>query len=219
MNQQKKPENKSRFINKKPQIFLEDQPLNFSSRELPCLVTYKKGTGGSYFSLQLAAELLEKDYKLIFFCAFSEGRRKFLKLIGDSQRGRVALITNEQQIKEAHNYRVALVESGNEELLLKALSSLKGNANRVVFVKNMETLGKSTFQKLKKFPKVVFSGDLDKCLDKAGIAKRGYQTMIFFSRPKIFLPFKFPELKKFQGFLWNSKCTGKVEARFFEEVK
>jgi hypothetical protein len=194
-------------------IFLEEKPLEFSSRDLPVLITYRPGTGGSLFSLFVIRDLMQKKHKILFFCAFSEGREKFLKLIGPNNRGKVALVTNQQQLKEAHNYQVALIESGDEKLLLESLKTLKGKSGRLIFVKNMENLRKSTFQKLKNFPKVIFSGDLDKCLDKTGIAKRGYRSMIFFSRPKIFLPFKFPDLKKFQGYLWSSRQSGVVELR------
>ena len=90
------------------------------------------------------------------------------------------------------------------------MQSISDLRERTVLIKNMEEFDPSVFETVKRFPRVIFSGDVDLCAFKMNLAAMEFKTRIFFSEPKINLGIQMPKLEKYQGFLVTKKERGIV---------
>lgn len=199
-------------------IFLNKQILNFSEDDLPCLITYVDKTGGSHFSITLVVDLFLQGSKILFLTAYPMAKDNFLQQVG-KDHSKIAFITSVEELKEAKDFQVIILESGNETLFHEAVKMLPDLEERVILVKNMEVFSKVVFDACLNMEKVILSGNIDTCVDKEKISKKDFKTIIAFSKPEIPLPIEVPVLEKYTGFLLSGKKIGIVAVQKAENNK
>jgi len=192
-------------------LFLDNKPFHFSEDDLPCLVSYANGTGGSHFSVVLVADLFLSGSKILFLTAYPMATDNFLNQVEGSGLN-IARIENEGDLVGKENTQAIMIKSGDEELFMKVAELLPDIKERVVFVKNIEGLKGETLKKCLEFDKVILSGDIDKCDLKEEILKRHFKTTILFNQPETDLTLKVPELEKYSGYMWGDEIEGIVRA-------
>jgi hypothetical protein len=185
-------------------ILLNDSSYQLKESGLPCLITYRDKSGGSQFSVTLIADLFLRGSKVLIFTAYPMAKENFLEQI-KGQEGRVVYVEKEDYLVRAQNYQAVIIKSGDANLYLKALELLSDIVERVVLLKNMEVFDREVIAKSLQLPKVVFSGDIDKCVEKTELAKKEYKTIIIFSKSEISLPIEPPELEKYSAYLWSAE--------------
>lgn len=195
-------------------IVLNGISYSFGEKNLPCLITYREGGGGSQMSITLVADLFLRGYKLLMLTAYPMAKENFLEQI----KGREAdllCIEKEEDLRNADKYQAIIIKSGNEELFTKSLNILPDINERVVLIKNVEVFSNELMAKVLSLPRIIFSGDIDKCVAKNELAEKDYKTMIIFSKPEINLPVMPPEeLEKYSAYMWNAEGeTGVVKVK------
>ena len=191
-------------------ILLNNEIYHIDENSLPCLIHYVPKTGGSYFSVALVANLFLRGSKILFLTAYPIAKENFLQQIKGEQ-SKSAFITDESELNT--DVQVINLDSGNEQLVLKAVEKLGDLNERVVFVKNMEVFGDAVFESCLKLQKIILSGDVDKCSAKKQISDKQFKTIVLFSNSEIPLKIEIPELEKFTGYLWSDGKEGLVSVR------
>ena len=192
------------------EILLNNETYHVKERDLPCLVTYKEKTGGSHFSVTMVADLFLRGSRILFLTAYPMAKDNFLQQVnGDGSE--TAYITDDNQTDL--NAQAIILESGNEKLFWKVEKKLSDINDRVVLIKNMEVFSDELIKYCLKLPKVILSGDVDKCLAKKRISEKEFKTIIAFSEPELELPFEIPALEKHSGYLRSNGHDGKVNVK------
>lgn len=191
-------------------IFLNEEEFNFKKENIPCLVTYAHGAGGSNFSVAMIADLFLHGSKVLFLTAYPMAKENFFERI-NGKESEVNYVDREEGLDI--NSPVIMVESGNEELFLKILGKIKDQEERIVFIKNFEVFSESLVDSCIGLPKIIFSGDIDKCSadTQEKLLNINYRTIIAFSKPQAHLKFDVPILEKYTGYLWSEKEKGFVK--------
>lgn len=192
------------------EILLNDKTYNVKESDLPCLVSYKEKTGGSHFSVTMVADLFLRGSKILFLTAYPMAKDNFLQQINDAKT-KTAYVTDENQ--SDLTAQAIILESGNEKLFWRIVEKMSDMNDRVVLVKNMEVFSDKLIEYCLNFPKVILSGDVDKCSDKKRISDKKFETIIVFSEPELELPFKVPALEKYSGYLWSNDHKGTVKVK------
>ncbi len=174
-----------------------------AENNLPCLITYQDKSGGSQFSVTLVADLFLRGAKILFLTAYPMAKDNFLEQIIDKEKG-VIYVEKEEDFSKAQNYQAIIIKSGDANLYLQALKKLSDITERIVLIKNMEVFGMEVFDQSLPLQKIIFSGDIDKCVAKKELAEKQYKTIVVFSKPEISLPVKCPELEKYNAYLWSA---------------
>ncbi|HAE36728.1 MAG: hypothetical protein UR85_C0006G0042 [Candidatus Nomurabacteria bacterium GW2011_GWF2_35_66] len=188
-------------------IILNQKFWNMREEDLPCLITYGNKSGGSYFSVVTLANLLLAGSKVLLFTAYPMAKDNFLGQIKGGGQD-VSYISNESELNSKTG--AIIIESGNEELFLKALEKLDDIEDRVVLIKNIEVFDSTTIEACLKLKKVIISGDIDLCSSNKLIMDKQFNTIVIFSNPKVTLSFDVPELEKYKGYLWSINSKGIV---------
>ena len=181
-------------------ILLSSEDFAISEKNLPCLITYYEGMGGSHFSITLVTQLYTSGSKILFLTAYPMAREDFLEQLG-ADHSRVDFVRSAEELSEAASAQVILLDSGNEALFLEATKSLPDIAERVIFVKNMEFFSDAVFDASALFSKKIFSGDIDACTHKEKLATKQWKTIIAFNQPTTNLNITVPHLEKYSSFL------------------
>ena len=194
----------------KEEILLNNEVYHFMESELPCLIAYQAGTGGSYFSIAMVADLFFSGSKILFLTAYPIAKDAFLEQIKESG-SKINYVTHEGELDD--NAQVIIIESGNEELFLKIIGKVTDLEERVVLVKNMEVFSEKTFDVCLRLQKIIFSGEIDKCPSyiQKQISNKKFNTTIAFFEPQIPLNFKVPTLEKYTGYLLSQSQKGFVK--------
>jgi len=192
------------------QLLLNNEDYHIGEDGLPCLIHYAPKTGGSHFSVAMVADLFLRGSKILFLTAYPMAKDNFLQQI-KGEESKTAFITDEGQLNT--NAQAIILESGNEELFLKAVEKLDDLNERVVLVKNMEIFSDAVFDSCLKLQKIILSGDLDKCSAKKQISSKQYKTIVLFSKSATPLKVEPPELEKYKGYLWSDGKEGLVSVR------
>jgi len=188
-------------------ILLNGDFWNPKEENLPCLITYAEKSGGSHFSIVMLADLFLSGAKVLLFTAYPMARDNFLGQIKGGGPN-VSYASNEEGLDS--NFPIIIIESGNQELFLKALNKLEDINERVVLVKNIEVFNKETIESCLMLENVIVSGDIDLCYSNRQIMDKQFNTIVIFSNPKTTLPFSIPELEKYKGYLWSLDVKGIV---------
>ncbi len=190
-------------------VVLNSEPYMFTIEDLPCLIHYEKGLGGSELSLALVAQLFTQGYKILFLCAYPQGEEKFMAQIGGAY-DRVHFVNAKEDFPNAEKKQVVLLESGDYNLLFDAVDMLPDFKNRIIFVKNIETFPKVLIKKLLHSKHVILSGDVDEAGTKHILSTKDFATLIMFNKPKIPLRIKLPSLPKWSAFLSSQSKNGVI---------
>ncbi len=194
----------------KNNILLKGELYKFTESDLPCLVTYAEKTGGSHFSITIVADLFKSGSKILFLTAYTMAKENFLEQVGEDS-SKVAFVTSLEELEEAKDSQVIILESGNEALFNEVVKVLPDLQDRVVLVKNLEVFSEKVFDVCLNLEKVILSGHIDECTDKERISKKDYSTIIAFSKPEIALPIEVPELEKYNGYMLGKTQSGIVK--------
>ncbi len=191
-------------------ILLNNEDYHINENDLPCLIHYAPKAGGSHFSVTMVADLFLRGSKILFLTAYPMAKDNFLQQIKGKEL-KTAFITDENQLNT--DAQAIILESGNEELFLKAIEKLDDLNERVVLIKNLEVFSDAVFDSCLKLQKIILSGDIDKCSAKKQISKKQYKTTVLFSKPETPLKVEPPELEKYKGYLWSDDKEGLVSVR------
>jgi hypothetical protein len=188
-------------------ILLDKEKHNIKEDNLPCLISYAPKTGGSHFSMTMVANLFLQGSKILILTAYPMAKDNFLQQT-KGEESNTAYITDENQLNT--DTQAIILESGNEQLFLKAIEKLDDINDRVILVKNMEVFSDTAIESTLNFPKIILSGDIDKCSAKKQISQKDFKTTILFSKPEIDIEFNPPVLEKYEGYLWCDDIKGRV---------
>lgn len=182
-------------------IIFNEKEYQISESDLPCLVTYAEKSGGSHFSVSMIADLFLQGKKILFLTAYPMAKDNFFEQI-KGYESKTAYITDESQLST--DIQGIILESGNEELFLKATKKLDNIDDRVILIKNMEVFTQAVFDICLNYKKLILSGDIDKCVAKKQISQKKFNAVVAFTKPEIDLGITIPSLEKYVGY-WRSK--------------
>ena len=169
-------------------ILLNKKPFKVSEINFPILIHGEDGSGASFFTITLTANLLHSGSKVIFLCGYTMAHEEILRQIPNITEEDILLYTKDQLDK--FDEALSLIENVNE---------------RVIVVKNIELFTEELFDHVSSYQKIIISGDIDKCSYKEKIMTKYYSEIILFSDlNKIILP----TLEKHQGYLKSKSEEG-----------
>ena len=141
-------------------IILNGEDYQISEGNLPALVTYGEHMGGSHLSITLIAQLFLSGSKILFLTAYPMAKDKFLEQIGPDHSG-VAFVNSIEELKQAKDAQVIILDSGNEALFVEVANTLPDLHERVTLVKNMEEFKEEVFEVCLPLEKLLLSGNID----------------------------------------------------------
>lgn len=187
-------------------ILLDEDVYVPCEQDLPCLIDYGEGSGGSQFSITLAANLFSSGSKILFFTAYKMAKENFYSIVGEDNPN-VAFVTDTSELDDSVDKQCIILESGNEQLLIECISTHPELLNRVILIKNIESFSQQIFDMTINSPKVIFSGDLSSCVAKEMLRVKDYESIIVFPNYKTQFNFEIPKLEKYVGFLHHKNGT------------
>jgi hypothetical protein len=184
-------------------ILLNNKEFHFSEADLPLLIHGAHKAGASLFSVTVAVQMFLIGKKLLFFTAYPMAREEFMaQIAGSGKEKDVFYLEREGDIAKASEFCAVIVKSGDSELCLKAFRELSGIKDRVVLVKNIESvLTGALFSAVKGHDKLILSGDLDGVSFAGEITPLGFRSKVFFSKPAVDTGISVPDLEKYVGFM------------------
>lgn len=168
----------------------------FNEHDLPILVHGKDRSGASLLSITISALLHSKRFKLCIFTAFPMAKEEFMSQINTPEE--VFYLEEEKDFEKANTYQTVIIQSGNIELFLSFISLLESK-DRMLFIKNIETINIECFDKVKSF-KFIVSGDLELNPLQSHFKTASYNTEILFSALE---GRTLPNLEKYQSLMKN----------------
>ncbi len=177
-------------MNKK--ILLNNKEFFFTSMDLPCLIHGADHAGASLFTVTMMADVFRQGEKIIFISGYQMARDEFLSQTNADEK------------------RVIFLQKDNIDLFPSLVSSLPDLDERIVLIKNIDLFDQSIFNHVKNHPKLILSGDIDRCSYKEDVLKISFKTKIFFSIPQINVNVTVPELSKYHGHFIGVHETGEV---------
>jgi hypothetical protein len=192
------------------QILLNNEEYHITEDDLPCLITYAEKAGGSHFSVTMVADLFLKGSKILFLTAYPMAKDNFLEQIKGNE-SKTTYITDVVQLN--NNVQGIILESGNEKLFLESLKNLTDINERVILIKNMEVFSDAVFDACLNLPKLILSGDINKCSAKKQISEMLFKTTVIFTKPEVKLTNEPPTLEKYTGYLWSEGKEGYVTVK------
>lgn len=193
-------------------ILLNGEGYIIKESDLPYLVTYKEGAGGSHFTVTLLADLFNSGSKILFFTAFPMAKDNFLAQIGVNN-SKIAFVNSVGDLINNKDAQAIILDSGNEDLFIEVLKNIEDISGRVILVKNIEAFGQKVFDACLEMDNIVLSGNIDKCIAKDQIIKKEYKNIVVFSKPEISIPFEIPELEKWTGYLSGENNKGIIKVQ------
>lgn len=176
---------------------LTKEEIIFSKADLPIFIHGVEHSGASLLSITLAAGLHNAGNKLCIFTAYSMAKEEFLKQVGSTDE--VYYLENIQDVEKAYRSRTIIVKSGNVDLFLETVANKDLMEDRIIFLKNIETIKTSVFGMVSVHPLIV-SGDLGINESQADFKDFSYNTKIFLSP---LVGEDVPRLEKYQAFMKN----------------
>lgn len=136
--------------------FKSKEIINFTKRDLPLMVHGAEHSGASLLSITIASLLHKSGNKLCIFTAYPMAKEEFLKQIDKPES--VFYLENYENFKQALNFETIIVKSGDIDLFLKVIASYEDLSDRIVFIKNIETINMPIWNIINKYTFMV-SGD------------------------------------------------------------
>lgn len=179
------------------------EEVKFSKADLPVLIHGKEHSGASLLSITIASLLHESGNKLCIFTAYHMAKEEFLKQIKNPEA--VFYLESDNDFAQALKFQTIIIQNGNTDLFIKVVSNSSIMSNRVVFIKNIETIDKPILHFVTKHSFIV-SGDLELNSSQREFNILRYNTKILFNS---FMGEIVPLLKKYQA-LMKSKTKEKI---------
>lgn len=158
-------------------LYLNNQNFNIDLLTLPLLINGKEGSGASFFSVSLIADLILSGKKAVFFTlakpAFDQLKEQ---MVGKSYFH----LDRVDDLKKSLSSDVVVIENGNIELCNAVVSQI---SDRVIFVKNVEeTLSLDLLESVKNCKELILSGNFESSSIMEEILKIPYSDMISFGK-------------------------------------
>lgn len=180
------------------EVYFGKHPLALRPEDFPVFVHGKEGNGASLFSVILAASVCRSGFPLLFWSAYPMAKEEFRKEILDAY-----FVQHADKIEDKEQQTI-IIQNDDPNELIKA--SVKIMPERILFVKNFETVPREIQADLLKRKNLIISGDLEHTPARGALT--AFPTRIFFSPfPGIALP----ELKKYEGFMLAADKSGFVK--------
>ena len=175
--------------------FSTKNEVKFTKEDLPILIHGKEHSVASLLSITLAVGLHEVDNRLCIFTAYPMAKEEFLKQVKNPEK--VFYLENEEDFEKSLEFQTVIVQSGNIDLFIKLISNPSFVNDRIIFIKNIETIKIPILKFVSSYPLIV-SGDLE-----LNPAQQDFKDFIY--NTKIFLSSlqgeKLPTLEKYQAFI------------------
>ena len=191
-------------------ILLNNEEFHFDEDGLPCLVHYENKTGGSQFSMTIFADLFLQGSKTLMLTAYPMAKDNFYEQT-KGMESKIFFAEKKEDLVGSEKYQAIILKSGDGNLFMEALKTLKDIQDRVVLVKNFEIFDQNILDSSIKLEKIIFSGDINKSTAKKQISEKQFTTLIVFSDPKTLLPIKIPKLERYIGYLKTTNKEGLVK--------
>jgi hypothetical protein len=182
---------------KKITDILTKEEIKFTKADLPMLIHGKEHSGASLLSITIASLLHKANNKLCIFTAYPMAKEEFLKQIINSDT--VFYLEDEKDFEQALKFQTIIVQSGNAEVFLKLISYSSFERERILFIKNIETINIPIFEFISLLLFIV-SGDLELNTFQRDFNNYPYNTKILFNPIAGEI---IPSLEKYQAFIKN----------------
>ncbi|MBI3888767.1 hypothetical protein HY311_03155 [Candidatus Nomurabacteria bacterium] len=154
------------------------EEVKFTKGDLPMMVHGKEHSGASLLSIVIASMLHVGDKKLLMFTAYPMAKEEFLKQIENPET--VFYLESENDFEKATKFQTIFVKSGDADLFTKAISNSSLVKDRIIFVKNIETINIPIFNFVSKYPFII-TGDLELNPLQKYFVDCDYSTRILFN--------------------------------------
>lgn len=173
------------------------EEVKFTNTDLPILIHGKEHSGASLLSITLASLFHGNGNKLCIFTAYPMAKEEFLKQIKNPED--VFYLEDEKDFKEALKFQTIIAQSGNIDLFIKIISNFPIMKERIIFIKNIETINTPIFQLITPYSFIV-SGDFELNPLQSDFNSFTYNTKILFNP---ITDEEIPLLEKYQAFIKN----------------
>jgi hypothetical protein len=190
-------------------VVIDNNPFVFKEKDLPMVVHGKEGSGASLFSIVIAGLICRSGRSLCFWSAYPMAKEEFRNELNGTPH--IHSVKSNSDIT-GEKPQVIIMENEDPGELVAALRKI--DPDRVLFVKNFETLPEVARYSFLKRKAVVISGDLEGVVDTDTILK--FPTRIFFSP---FSGIDLPALEKYQGFMISPEKDGMVTLGDFSHTE
>jgi hypothetical protein len=177
--------------------------IKFTKENLAMLIHGKEHSGASLLSVSLVAGLHNAGSKLCIFTAFPMAKEEFLEQIKNKEK--VFYLENEKDLEEALKFQAIIVQCGNTDLFLKIISNFPTMSDRIIFVKNIETIKEPILERVIPYLFIV-SGDFELNPLHQDFNLLFYKTKILFNSLNGKTT---PPLLKYQAFM-EDKISDKI---------
>jgi hypothetical protein len=169
-------------------ILVNQEELSIAEKDFPILIHGEEGSGASLYTITVAVNLFSQGFPIVFLCGYPMAEEELKKQIdGVPYKDQVIFFTQDEISK------------------FKNFLNNTNNAERIIFVKNIELFKEDVFSLILPKNKIVLSGDIDKCSFKEKILNIKFNTQVFFSPLNNVV---LPTLKKYEGFFTSDNLKG-----------
>ncbi len=192
------------------QIYLNDEPADFTLSDLPMLIHGADGNGASLFSITMAANYFRQGIKILFMSGFHMARDEFREQtkVEDS-----ILLEDAASLAGSLERSVVFVPKESPELFLEMMNHTAEPKGWVFFLKNIELLDAAILERTLTMKNVILSGDVDRCTtDLRSFVDAASTKIVFTSSVKI-LRLSTSKLPKYTGLVVESAKIGHVTVR------
>lgn len=157
-----------------------EERITWAAGDFPLLIHGREGSGASYATVVLAAELVRAGQPVVWLCARPPAVVALQRELDLNKPAPVAgREVDGRSIKPLSHSQLVAVH-GRADFLLRSLRALDDWAERYVIMKNIEeTMTPATWAVLKDHPRLVCSGDVGRM--KWGLPKESWRSTIAFS--------------------------------------
>ena len=160
-------------------ILLNNEQVKIQKDDLPMLISGKRGSGSSKFSIRVILDFVLSGNKVLFFTAFPPAKRDFKSLLDQNNITDVEFVEDFDQITEE---QVIVLNSAEGSDFIQTLKFLTDLEERVVLLKNMDAYDQNVYDVVCNLKNVVVSGDIDKTVFDESLTKKEFSTKIFFNQ-------------------------------------
>lgn len=153
---------------------------------LPMLIHGEHSSGGSLYTVCLAAKWFTQEYDILFLCGYPMAEEAFTNEVGN-----------------VHTNARFFTKENVDAFLQVLKTSLRENT--IVVVKNIELFDDKAFDAVSDIKNLIISGDVYKSKVKEKVLNKKFTTVIYFSAVE---GKDIPELKKYQGFVITESYQG-----------
>jgi hypothetical protein len=181
-------------------ILLNNEPFHSSTNDLPMLIHGVDHSGASLFTVTLAADLYRHGAKFLFISGYHYAREEFLEQTNDEEHTVLAGETVDKEV--IYNKQVIFVRWEDAELFIKLVNEIPDVNDRIILVKNIDIMPEAVYSAVSGKPKIIISGDVERCAYRWEIFGKDFKSRVFFSKPeREEFDLLVPPLPKYAGYM------------------